>query len=216
MKSNFTALVALTIFAFSFPSFNLLASDPVQVGETVSRGDFVIYCTSPQLGADGGFAFEFKDERAHLGWNITMNIDGKSAEIGDGSKSLEAGIYSFTLTNSEGLEYKSDVELTAGISDYQVHFYNLKDDAEHVSEELDFTVFPNPTSDVLYVDDLPQEEEVNLDLVDGQGKAVLTIKKPFAQTSQELILSNIMNGTYTLVVTKENGSSMTKQVVIQR
>ncbi|MFN3783368.1 MAG: T9SS type A sorting domain-containing protein [Spirosomataceae bacterium] len=75
---------------------------------------------------------------------------------------------------------------------------------------VQFNVFPNPTSDLLYFD-LPQKELELVSLVDILGRLVFSTKDVHSPIS----LENVSNGTYFLKI-KTQSNTFTKKIILSR
>ena len=81
---------------------------------------------------------------------------------------------------------ESDIEEIVGIEDF---------------ERVNFTIYPNPATDVLFVEANSRMELVQV--FNSAGQKVLS--RPLVSTTANLQVSNFIAGVYTIVITTENG-----------
>jgi len=79
-----------------------------------------------------------------------------------------------------------------------------------IPESLDFTVYPNPTSNIIYIQTVVNQLEYSLFNTVGQ------IVKSGSLFSNQLDCSDLRNGVYLLRIENENGISGVKRVVISK
>ena len=75
---------------------------------------------------------------------------------------------------------------------------------------LQVTLYPNPVSDVLYINSMDIINKVSV--YDIQGKVIKTVSGLNSNTS-EINLSSLQNGVYFVSITSENGGVLTQKIV---
>jgi hypothetical protein len=97
--------------------------------------------------------------------------------------------------------------------------YNANGDEAHYGSvplsqpefsQLQVTLYPNPVSDVLYINSMDIINKVSV--YDIQGKVIKTVSGLNSNTS-EINLSSLQNGVYFISVVSENGEKLTRKVV---
>ena len=144
------------------------------------------------------------------GFEITLDAgtDGKDYlwSTGATTQTVQAdsgGNYSVTVTNGAGCDNDATVlvveELCVGV--------------EELSSVNIWSVYPNPTTDLLNIENLDQSvESASVDIVSVEGRTVLT--KQTRNSLTTLDLSNLDRGVYMLRISSD-GEVMTHRVVLQ-
>lgn len=84
---------------------------------------------------------------------------------------------------------------------------------ENATTKNDFEVFPNPSTNLVYLK-RASLEECTLTLTDIHGHELRTVKMNKNQTSTEIDVSNLPKGTYLLQMTENSGDTHTQNIVI--
>ncbi len=81
------------------------------------------------------------------------------------------------------------------------------EDTENISE-VEFELYPNPTTEYLYVKRLTDSESINIMIIDLEGKEILSIEPQSLLTKTDI--SQLASGLYTIVVSVGDNYSSKK------
>jgi hypothetical protein len=140
-------------------------------------------CSDPDLNAFMGKhygIFTLPDFIPKNPFNYTIESDGDT--------------YMLTIENGEG-----DIAVYGNVALSQPEF-----------SPLQVTLYPNPVSDVLYINSMDIINKVSV--YDIQGKVIKTVSGLNSNTS-EINLSSLQNGVYFVSITSENGGVLTQKIV---
>ena len=158
------------------------------------------------MGAGGGVQ---TDE------TITFSVnDGDAMEVSFTGGSWDSEI-SFEIYNNFGtLIYSSGVEPLAGVLYSSTAGCSWATNVAEVIED-DLTIYPNPNNGEFFISNNGKAENVNLHVLDIQGKEVYNNVLNLGTGSNEFIKMNDLNpGMYIVVLDTENGRT-TQNVVVQ-
>jgi hypothetical protein len=158
------------------------------------------------MGAGGGVQ---TDE------TITFSVnDGDAMEVSFTGGSWDSEI-SFEIYNNFGtLIYSSGVEPLAGVLYSSTAGCSFATDVAEVNGD-DLTIYPNPNNGEFFISNNGEAENINLHVLDIQGKEVYNNVLNLGTGANEFIKLNDLNpGMYIVVLDTENGRT-TKNVVVQ-
>ena len=163
---------------------------------------------------------------------LTANGIGTSNDISFANSGMSCGNYSLTLqgwtnqsntplnivVDATGMEYSPDITAnrTALINDYS---WTFKGDGEgncflslEEFQASSFTIYPNPTQTQFTITGLSGNETIQL--VDMTGR-VLQTEKTQNNSSESINVNHLANGVYNLIISTENGQSVTQKLIKQ-
>jgi len=116
----------------------------------------------------------------------------------------------------DAMEQETNVELME--NDTLVAYYKLSTDLDDVKQDPGFTVFPNPSSDQIFIDFSTLDSEViELDLFSIDGQKILDLKSNALKQSSALKISlkqhNISPGVYQVRL-KTSKDNYAKKIVV--
>ncbi len=174
--------------------------------------------TAPTLGTGVtllGYRMQYRQVNVGAPWSQTALSPNTTATVDFTGSCLPAANYSFTVfarINDNGTVRNTQVACR------ERRFYNgsggcatPKNEFTNGIDNLDnaLVVYPNPTSDKIYV--LVGQENSVLELLDLSGKRIMTLMVSEAGET-ELDLSELSNGVYMLQLQSEIGLSQTRVV----
>jgi|GEM_PF-4517739 len=217
-----TALLATLLFSLvSFASTAQRGSGPnpeISAGDLVPDGLVVLYCTSPDAdGRSGGYMTVTMDKSIVGETEWFLYSQGQLLDSEDLLFGLSAGEYTLEVHQDGKVILDEEVVLNSGSQDYTVHFHELLLAEKATSTSVfEFTVYPNPTKDAIVIEGLPTEE-LDIEVLDEQGRKVFSDKKAEGGGQHAIDLSTSGNGVYTIHITSKDGSNMgTQRVVVER
>lgn len=84
---------------------------------------------------------------------------------------------------------------------------------ETISNQVKIKVFPNPASDAVNIRfDSPVDEEINLDILDSQGKLLKTDKIEPASVEKQINMQDMPGGIYYIRLSNANSRTVYKVV----
>jgi len=143
---------------------------------------------------------------------ISTCVDEYFWEFGDGGTSTEEnpyhiytqeGYYEITLT---GTNYFASSSHTVGF-----HFYFLSTGEDYTEPEI--SIYPNPASDMIYVEGLPEGYYTEADIFNISGISVLE-RKPF-RSEKAIDISHLPSGIYFLQL-KSGEITITRKIIVSR
>lgn len=146
---------------------------------------------------------------------ITFSVnDGDAMEVSFTGGSWDSEI-SFEIYNNFGtLIYSSGVEPLAGVLYSSTAGCSFATDVAEVNGD-DLTIYPNPNNGEFFISNNGEAENINLHVLDIQGKEVYNNVLNLGTGANEFIKLNDLNpGMYIVVLDTENGRT-TKNVVVQ-
>ncbi len=146
---------------------------------------------------------------------ITFSVnDGDAMEVSFTGGSWDSEI-SFEIYNNFGtLIYSSGVEPLAGVLYSSTAGCSFATDVAEVKGD-DLTIYPNPNNGEFFISNNGEAENINLHVLDIQGKEVYNNVLNLGTGANEFIKLNDLNpGMYIVVLDTENGRT-TKNVVVQ-
>ena len=146
---------------------------------------------------------------------ITFSVnDGDAMEVSFTGGSWDSEI-SFEIYNNFGtLIYSSGVEPMAGVLYSSTAGCSFATDVAEVNGD-DLTIYPNPNNGEFFISNNGEAENINLHVLDIQGKEVYNNVLNLGTGANEFIKLNDLNpGMYIVVLDTENGRT-TKNVVVQ-
>jgi hypothetical protein len=129
-------------------------------------------------GGSGGYTFVWYDS------------DGNEVD----ASALAAGDYSVRATDSDGC---------VGGTNVSVNFNGIYD-----IDPLAFGLFPNPTTGAITLQVSTEMHDVNMQVFDATGRVVFTQSNLLVQGSISLDLSNLSTGSYSMMLSNNNGVSV--------
>jgi glucose/arabinose dehydrogenase len=121
----------------------------------------------------------------------------------------------YTFTDNQTLEGENTYRITL-ISDNTPPQYS-KTITLNFREAVDFTLFPNPTSDFIDVDLSSYEDRpVKLTVVSMQGRELLSSKIEKASKTHRMVLDNLMNGQYIILIQTKGKRDVTRMFNITK
>ncbi|HXS37158.1 MAG TPA: T9SS type A sorting domain-containing protein [Flavipsychrobacter sp.] len=86
------------------------------------------------------------------------------------------------------------------------------------SNQNNFTVYPNPTNDKLFISQLNSTTAKNLliSIVNATGQRMLTESLPVISKTEEISVSNFTPGTYWLMIQDQSGNILHKQSIVKQ
>jgi hypothetical protein len=141
-------------------------------------------------------------------------FSGAAMEVSFTGGSWDSEI-SFEIYNNFGtLIYSSGVEPMAGVLYSSTAGCSWATDVAEVTED-DLTIYPNPNNGEFFISNNGKAENVNLHVLDIQGKEVYNNVLNLSAGANEFIKLNDLNpGMYIVVLDTENGRT-TQNVVVQ-
>jgi hypothetical protein len=129
-------------------------------------------------GGSGGYTFVWYDS------------DGNEVD----ASALAAGDYFVRATDSDGC---------VGGTNVSVNFNGIYD-----IDPLAFGLFPNPTTGAITLQVSTEMHDVNMQVFDATGRVVFTQSNLLVQGSISLDLSNLSTGSYSMMLSNNNGVSV--------
>ncbi|HXS37157.1 MAG TPA: T9SS type A sorting domain-containing protein [Flavipsychrobacter sp.] len=106
-----------------------------------------------------------------------------------------------------------------GITTYYYQTYN-ETSVKNItnSNQNNFTVYPNPTNDKLFISQLNSTTAKNLliSIVNATGQRILTESLPAISKTEEISIANFTPGTYWLMIQDQSGNMLHKQSIIKQ
>lgn len=183
--------------------------------------------TQAYLSAEG---FERKEIRLNFGMAV-KSLDADSFTVEKRLKGVQNWNYLATI-KADNYGFNDTSVLYDTLYQYQVtaHLNNGSSKASNISEAIvrswrtnsiaeiqvnKFTVYPNPVSNMLYINSVNQIDINMVTITDIQGKVVLQNKNVSDVLTNGINVSPLPQGVYLLKVVAKNGSIKTQKIIKQ-
>ena len=134
--------------------------------------------TATATGGNGDYTFVWTDAEGNV-------VDASA---------LAEGTYTVTVTDTNDCSVSTEVTVNVdGILDI---------------DPLAFNMFPNPTSGAITLQVSTVMDDVNMLVLDATGRVVFTKSNMIVQGSTNFDFSNLSTGTYTIMLSNDNGMSL--------
>lgn len=144
--------------------------------------------------SDGANFFNHGGAQQYLGYTIVNNNSGTWDFIGTGATQGDKITATATDIKGNTSEFSANFEMIVGVEDN--------------NELNDFSIFPNPTSDILHLDfTTDQEREVNVSLYALTGQRIMQLDNLHLPAGHHILnynLSSIAKGVYLLKIEDGN------------
>src|SRR6185437_1998734 len=132
---------------------------------------------------------------------------------GDGGPALSASLWF-----PEGVAVDAAKNVYIGDTfNYVVRKVNGPLAIDETTDELTASVYPNPTTDKIFVSmKKPLESDGSISLYSITGKEVLNITTPAGTTETSFSVGNLASGTYILKIQEDNGVPISKLIEIMK
>jgi hypothetical protein len=176
---------------------NCTFSTSLTVGEPNALS-YTSNVTNVVSGGDG--AIDITVSGGNSPYNYTWSGPNSYASASEDPSSLEAGTYTCTVTDANGcVMTTSSIEVyesTAGIG----------------SNEIQFTVYPNPTNDILNIS-FVGIDQITMNIIDNTGRYIMT--RMLNNENNMIEVGHLASGVYNLQLSNTEGFVTNTQIIIQ-
>jgi hypothetical protein len=193
--------------------------DTFRAIEVAPQTPLPVTLTSFRVSKEGGSV-------AQINWSTTLESNSSHFEVERSTNTKEwqtIGTKQASSNSSQLISYNfTDTAPASGINYYRLKMVDLDGSfANSNVESINFgeftdnaiTVFPNPVSDVLYLNDPDVASLKQVALVSADG---VTAYQSNTITSEGISVRNLIDGLYIVKVTRADGSLTNHRVVITR
>jgi hypothetical protein len=216
-----TATVSDTLDTLTTVTYTLGEESNLTGMFTVSAGDYTV--TAMVTSTDSTMVMCTSSMDVTVGEGTEIMVDASATDetagalgVGTATATGGAGSYTFVWTDADGTEVDASA-LAAG--DYTVtatdslgcmgtatvsNIFNSIYDID----PLAFGLFPNPTTGAITLQVSNVMKDVKMQVLDATGRVVFTQDALVLQGATTFNFSNLSTGTYTIMISNDNGTSV--------